>query len=303
MSNPKGQYSIQLVQSPWEMYDNLDEVTLKVSTEHKQYYDHNRVWYPKQLQTCSFRFDFQNCDLENLYENLLSRGIISELLITVEDNSTWSSYTQSYDIKNIVSNPHQIVDYKPKMHISAHDGLVIRLRLIVKHLSMKRDKALQKYSVLSEKVFLLHVDTHASDFAVRLVEHVNDRMGFKVIFNSNSSPFEQPIHECITIEFMSKAYQHYQQICQTSAGKALSKMILGHILSEIVCCLIPMVNEPPDGFDINVEALEQPMMAKLCILLQYKTFQEFQRDCKENPERIIQRARTVVNIEQSLVAI
>lgn len=303
MSNPKEQYSVQLVQSPWEMYENLNETILKVSTENKQFYDYNRVWLPRLLQTCSFRFEFYKCELEALYDSLLAKGITPELLITTEDNSKWTNYTQSYDIKMITSSQHQVINFRPKTQVSAHDGLVVRVRIIVKHLSMKRDKALQQYSVLSEKVFLLHVDTHASDFSVRLVDNVDNKMGFRVVLNYNSNPFEQSIHECITIEFMSKAYLRYQQISHTNVGKALSKLILGHIISEVVYSVISIVNEQFDDFIIDTEVIEKPMVNQLYSLLKYSSFKEFQRDCKDNPERIIQRARTVVDIEGSFLTI
>jgi hypothetical protein len=300
MSKIVSQQSMHFIQTPWEMYDHLEHVILDVVNK-GNVQPHDKVWLADELRECTFRLDFKPCDFDNLLKIVSDKGIIPQLLITTEDSASWSSYTQKYEVKDIANS---IVEYRPKNKISAHEGLTIRVRIIVKDIQSEQITALRKYSVIAEKIIHLHVDTYASEFDVRQVDALPNDIVFRVVANPSIEPFEQPLHECIYIEFLKQAYEKYVLALNTKVGKAFNAMILSNIIAESAYLIASEVRDrSPEEIIISSNDDDPSMVVKLCKILDYVTFQEFQRDLIDFPEQIMHRARKRVHLAKLFITI
>lgn len=292
-------YTTQLKTWPWEVYDCMQELDMHVLVDGKQNrYDIN--WNPSQLQNAVYNLDLSKCDLKGLYELLNGKGIDATLLVTSEDTASWTNYTQQYPLRDVVNT--KVLQFRPKQRISAHEGLIIRVRIVVSGISIMSEEPIQKYSVLDEKIFNLHIDTFASEFDVRLVDSVYGDATYIVRRQSGSNALTQPTQECVYVEFDRNAYNKYLTVLTSPVGKALTAMIVSDILSEIAYSCI----DDLDQEDIEITSLEvdeSSMVGKMIHTFGYSNLSEFRNDLIDNPNSIRHRSRRLMKITNKLLSI
>lgn len=292
-------YTTQITTRPWEVYQYLKELNLHVIVDGKKNrYDMN--WRPNQLQNATYNLDFSECNVKEMVDILDDKGIDACLLITCEDTASWTNYTQQYQLREVINT--KILQFKPKQRVSAHEGLIIRVRIVVNSLRKISEEPIQKYSLLDEKVFNLHVDIFASEFDVRLVDSVEGDSAYRVCRQNGSDALTQPIQECVYVEFDRNAYDKYLTASTTSVGKALSAIIVSDILSEIAFSCINDLDFDEEE-TISVDEDNSSMIMKLVRVFEYSDVNEFRKDLMKNPNVIRHRSRRLMKITSKLLSI
>lgn len=278
--------------TPWETYDYLQHADLHVVVEDKKYpFDKN--WDAVDLQNASYILDLSKCNLNKLLDVLESKGIEASLLVTIEDPSSWTNYTQKHNLLDVVNAKN--LPFRSKNRVGAHEGIIIRLRIVVKNLKQQIEEPLQKYSVLDETVFNIHVDVFATEFDVRLVDILDDDIAYRVRRVDKSDSLLQPTQECVYVEFDRNSYNHYRSILNSPAGKVISSMIMSDIISEIAyACVSDLIDR--DDYVSDMDESDISMFNKLKSVLGYSSVSELQKDLMNNPTAIRHLSRKIVKL-------